>query len=382
MRLALLVSCLALATVGLVAGTQAAAAWALARRQPAAQRQTPAGHSLSRAAANGSCKAPPTYSTPGSDTAANAADGCIANGGDEEAGRQPALAGAAATIQPAAPAAAAVAAAAGEKLAVAARGTLGCPPEYALARQQQASFVRAGSSFAVRPGDAPPPRPELALARGLSRRVRGLSAGRPRLVRWAALAVITVSFSTAYLCQVTAPGALPACPRLDSSGRGGAAACRVAPARAGAAAGCVRGSLLALLFPLFPPSNPSASPAVPAGFVDPSVVQLINMFTVVGVALVQSLLLRHRLPWVIWPAMAVMLGGGEAWRWRRPAGSTRTRWLAPSPARLHCGSQLSQPDRRGCRRTLRAVPVPLPPTPRWPCPALPCPNLPPPQPPW
>lgn len=55
-----------------------------------------------------------------------------------------------------------------------------------------------------------------------------------------------------------------------------------------------------------------ACPALPAGFVDPSVVQLINMFTVVGVALVQSLLLRHRLPWVIWPSMVVMLGGGEA----------------------------------------------------------------------
>ena len=121
---------------------------------------------------------------------------------------------------------------------------------FALAQQQAASFVRPGSQAAEVAADDPPPRPELALARGLSRRVRDLSRGRPRLVRLAALAVITSSFSAAFCCQIAAPG-----------------------------------------------------------FVDPSLVQLVNMFVIIGVALVQSLLLRHRLFWPIWPCSAVMLGG-------------------------------------------------------------------------
>ncbi|KAI7839517.1 hypothetical protein COHA_006784 [Chlorella ohadii] len=121
---------------------------------------------------------------------------------------------------------------------------------FALAQQQAASFVRPGSQAGDDALAEPPPRPELALARGLSRRVRDLSTGRPRLVRLAALTVITSSFSAAYCCQIAAPG-----------------------------------------------------------FVDPSLVQLVNMFTVLGVALVQSVLLRHRLPLSIWPCSAVMLGG-------------------------------------------------------------------------
>jgi hypothetical protein len=32
------------------------------------------------------------------------------------------------------------------------------------------------------------------------------------------------------------------------------------------------------------------------------------MFVVIGVALFQRLLLRHRLPWIIWPAATLMLG--------------------------------------------------------------------------
>lgn len=194
LRLALLISCLALATVCLIAGTQAAAVWALARRRP--NRVVPPGADNCSAACS---------------SAASAADGCPPSGGGEEAGGQPALAGAAATIHPAAAAAAAV-----EKLPTPAGGTLVRPPSYALARQQQASFVRAGSSFTMQPGDPLPPRPELALARGLSRRVRGMSAGRPRLVRGAALALITVSFSAAYLCQVAAPGV-----RAPTGARGG-----------------------------------------------------------------------------------------------------------------------------------------------------------------
>lgn len=76
----------------------------------------------------------------------------------------------------------------------------------ALAQQQAASFLRQGSLRDPLPGGEPPPRPELALARGLSRRVRDLEHGRPRLVRLAALSVITSSFSAAYCCQIVAPG--------------------------------------------------------------------------------------------------------------------------------------------------------------------------------
>ena len=77
---------------------------------------------------------------------------------------------------------------------------------FALAQQQAASFARPGNAAAGEPIPDPPPRPELALARGLSRRVRDLSTGRPRLVRLAALTVITSSFSAAYCCQIAAPG--------------------------------------------------------------------------------------------------------------------------------------------------------------------------------
>ena len=48
--------------------------------------------------------------------------------------------------------------------------------------------------------------PAQTLAQGLSRRVRDVAQGRPRLVRAGALAFITVSFSTAAISQVIAPG--------------------------------------------------------------------------------------------------------------------------------------------------------------------------------
>lgn len=38
-------------------------------------------------------------------------------------------------------------------------------------------------------------------------------------------------------------------------------------------------------------------------------VQLVMLFTVLGVALVQALLLRHRLPRLLWPCALLMLGG-------------------------------------------------------------------------
>ncbi|KAL4420784.1 hypothetical protein ABPG75_010440 [Micractinium tetrahymenae] len=114
-----------------------------------------------------------------------------------------------------------------------------------------APFGRWDSVTVRQPGEAlPPPRPELALQRGLSSRVRDLQHGQPRLVRLAALSVITLTFATAYLCQVIAPG-----------------------------------------------------------FVDPAMIQLVMIWTVIGVAFVQRVLLRHRLPLIIWPCSVVMLGG-------------------------------------------------------------------------
>jgi len=45
------------------------------------------------------------------------------------------------------------------------------------------------------------------------------------------------------------------------------------------------------------------------GFVDPAIVQLVQLSQVFFIAIVQSLLLRHRLPWQLWLAAAVTLGG-------------------------------------------------------------------------
>lgn len=188
---------------------------------------------------------------------------------------------------------------------------------FAMAQQQAASFVRPGSQAGDDALAEPPPRPELALARGLSRRVRDLSTGRPRLVRLAALTVITSSFSAAYCCQIAAPGFVDPSlgegrvervsiwlrvksPELQKQAHW-AADCAT-PQR------CMSAALarsLASLQPITPthihllPSRHSSHPAV----------QLVNMFTVLGVALVQSVLLRHRLPLSIWPCSAVMLGG-------------------------------------------------------------------------
>jgi drug/metabolite transporter (DMT)-like permease len=40
-----------------------------------------------------------------------------------------------------------------------------------------------------------------------------------------------------------------------------------------------------------------------------SAVQLVGQFTAIGTPLAQALLLKHRLPWTIWPAAALMTGG-------------------------------------------------------------------------
>jgi hypothetical protein len=62
------------------------------------------------------------------------------------------------------------------------------------------------STLEPRPGEAMPLRPEVPLARGLSRRVREAGRSRPRLVYYSALSATTLTFSVAFLCQVVAPG--------------------------------------------------------------------------------------------------------------------------------------------------------------------------------
>lgn len=222
---------------------------------------------------------------------AAAADG--SNGSrDKEAAQQPA----AVTEAAAAPTAVA-AAAPGQPV-----------PSYYLAQQQAASFVRSGSSVGYLPGDPLPPRPELALMRGLSRRVRSLSAGRPRLVRLGFLSLITVSFASACLCQIVAPGFIdPSIVQLINM-------CVLALFDGGVS-GAEKGSFqqseppasgLHFLVRLLPWRLQTCRPTHPYPPTLPP-----SRFAVLGVALVQSLLLHHHLPVVIWPSMLVMLGGGE-----------------------------------------------------------------------
>ena len=164
------------------------------------------------------------------------------------------------------------------------------------------TWHRQDSTFVRRPGQPLPPRPELALQRGLSRRVRDLGEGRPQLVYWGALAVTTVSFAAAYTCQIIAPGFVD--PALGAPARRGAwhasrppNVSQNQPRPAWRSLNCPR-----LPLPACPPPRPACPPACPA-------VQLVNMFTVIGVALFQRLLLHHRLPTAIWPASGAMLAG-------------------------------------------------------------------------
>ena len=173
-------------------------------------------------------------------------------------------------------------------------------------------------------------------------RVRDLQCGRPRAVRLGALALITVTFATAYLCQVVAPGFVD--PALGEWVRGGwlvpnpkrcycskrkaeltepknayqrlrahRAPPRVnhrtpppppppPPAHAAAAQCAPLAVFPAAPFLASPCPFPPHLPTHPA-------VQLCMVFTVVGVALVQWLLLKHTLPRLLWPCAAGMLAG-------------------------------------------------------------------------
>lgn len=164
------------------------------------------------------------------------------------------------------------------------------------------TWHRQDSTFVRRPGQPLPPRPELALQRGLSRRVRDLGEGRPQLVYWGALAVTTVSTAAAGTFQIIAPGFVD--PALGEAARCGAlhASCppnvsQNQPRPAWRSLNCPR-----LPLPACPHHAPPAPLPAPA-------VQLVNMFTVIGVALFQRLLLHHHLPTAIWPASGAMLAG-------------------------------------------------------------------------
>ena len=133
-------------------------------------------------------------------------------------------------------------------------------------QQDEASVVGLGLDI--------PAKPDLPLKRGLSQRVTGYVARRPWLHRTSLALVLAVSMAAAGGCQLIAPG-----------------------------------------------------------FVDAAIVQLVNSFGVVVVVVVQSALLRHRLPWPIWPCTVAMLAGAlmvivpsigkvsaEAGVWRKVAG--------------------------------------------------------------
>ncbi|KAI7835570.1 hypothetical protein COHA_010531 [Chlorella ohadii] len=92
-------------------------------------------------------------------------------------------------------------------------------------------------------------RPTLPLERGMSARFERLEQRQPRLYRSLALAALTTAFACGFVGQISAPG-----------------------------------------------------------LVDPSIVQLVSLFQVVFIALVQAALLRHKLPWALWPAAALMIG--------------------------------------------------------------------------
>ncbi|PRW59246.1 colon cancer-associated Mic1 [Chlorella sorokiniana] len=85
---------------------------------------------------------------------------------------------------------------------------------------------------------------------GLSGRMRRLERQRPEAVRWAALAALSSTYAVGSTSQIVA-----------------------------------------------------------AGWMDASIIQLVMLFSVLGVALVQALLLRHRLPCLLWPCALLMLGG-------------------------------------------------------------------------
>lgn len=135
---------------------------------------------------------------------------------------------------------------------------------------------------------------------GVSKRIAQLHAARPRLVSVGALAAITCANSGAFICQMVAPGFVD--PSLGEEyayfqgvleGGQHAEHAVVQPhAPPALHFGCLPGSL---------PNAPPHCRHIPA-------VQLVNLFGVLGVALVQRFLLGHRLPLLIWPC-----------RWAPPA---------------------------------------------------------------
>lgn len=58
---------------------------------------------------------------------------------------------------------------------------------------------------------------------------------------------------------------------------------------------------------LWPPITSPCTHILP-----PTAVQLVSLFQVVFIALVQAALLRHKLPWALWPAAALMIGGAAS----------------------------------------------------------------------
>lgn len=231
LRSALMVSLLALASVALVDASSRAVGWLLLRlqrhwRQSSARRQQAGGLPTHRAAgcqrqAEGGSSRSSGSSSNAKRAAAQAA--ALETAGAPNSGAQPGASCAAGTQNGAAsrPGAQSSPPACNDS----AHG-LPADPDLPRSPQQQqqqglaqqprptgleptasAPFGRWDSVTVRQPGDAlPPPRPDIALRRGLSSRVRGLQQGRPRLVRLAALAAITLTFATAYLCQVIAPG--------------------------------------------------------------------------------------------------------------------------------------------------------------------------------
>ena len=75
------------------------------------------------------------------------------------------------------------------------------------AHRPSSPFLQRGDSTFVRqPGQPPPLRPEMPVRHGLTRRVLNMGAKHPWLVYHGALAITTVTFSIALLSQLVAPG--------------------------------------------------------------------------------------------------------------------------------------------------------------------------------
>lgn len=112
--------------------------------------------------------------------------------------------------------------------------------------------------------------PDTPPVRGLPARVQGMERRQPRLVRAAALCVLSGSYGVGAACQIAA-----------------------------------------------------------ARLVDAAIVQLVLAFTVLGVALTQRLLLRLRLSPAIYPCGAAMLGGAAMILVPTLGRSSVAAWIVP-----------------------------------------------------